>query len=95
MPHAIGGKLDGLPPNGLAFSCRERAGCCLQKAHDLARAAVNCNAGLGRRIEVQWIYRLHVICCFLVELGVTSTISAISAVLPISSNALTYAIGTQ
>jgi hypothetical protein len=35
------------PPNGLAFSCRERAGSDLQKINDLARAAVNCNAGLG------------------------------------------------
>ena len=35
-------------PNGLAFSCRERAGQCLQNATDLARKAVNCNAGLGR-----------------------------------------------
>ena len=36
------------PPNGLAFSCRERAGSSLQKANDLAREAVSCNAGLGR-----------------------------------------------
>jgi hypothetical protein len=34
-------------PNGLAFSCRERAADHLQKANDLAREAVNCNAGLG------------------------------------------------
>jgi hypothetical protein len=33
-------------PNGLAFSCRERAGRCLQNTNDLARAAVNCNAVL-------------------------------------------------
>jgi hypothetical protein len=35
-------------PNGLAFSCRERAADYLQKATDLAREAVNCNAVLGR-----------------------------------------------
>ncbi len=35
------------PPNGLAFSCRERAGRCLSKPNDRARAAVNCNAGFG------------------------------------------------
>jgi hypothetical protein len=34
-------------PNGLAFSCRERAGSSLSKPNDLAREAVNCNAGLG------------------------------------------------
>ena len=34
------------PPNGLAFSCRERAITGLQNANDLAREAVNCNAGL-------------------------------------------------
>jgi len=34
-------------PNGLAFSCRERAKKSLQKANDLAREAVSCNAGLG------------------------------------------------
>jgi len=37
-----------LPPNGLAFSCRERATTSLQNANDLAREAVSCNAGLGR-----------------------------------------------
>ncbi len=37
----------GPPPNGLAFRCRERARASLQKATDRARAAVNCNAGLG------------------------------------------------
>jgi hypothetical protein len=36
------------PPNGLAFSCRERAANKCQKAHDLAREAVNCNAWFGR-----------------------------------------------
>jgi hypothetical protein len=35
------------PPNGLAFSCRERAEASLQKPYDLAREAVNCNAVLG------------------------------------------------
>jgi len=34
-------------PNGVAFSCRERAGRELQNATDLAREAVNCNAVLG------------------------------------------------
>jgi hypothetical protein len=33
--------------NGLAFSYRERAGTGLQKANDLTREAVGCNAGLG------------------------------------------------
>jgi len=40
---------DGAPPNGLAFSCRERAADHLQRADDLAREAVNCNAVLGLR----------------------------------------------
>jgi len=31
------------PPNGLPFSCRERAAETYQKANDLARAAVGCN----------------------------------------------------
>jgi hypothetical protein len=35
------------PPNGLAFSCRERAGRNLQKPTDLAREAVCCNAVFG------------------------------------------------
>jgi hypothetical protein len=47
-------RLGCVRPNGLAFSCRERAGKSLQKANDLARAAVNCNAGLGRRIVAVW-----------------------------------------
>ncbi len=34
-------------PNGMAFSCRERAVYHLQKTNDLAREAVSCNAGLG------------------------------------------------
>jgi len=37
-----------LPPNGVAFSCRERAADHLQKSQDLAREAVNCNAVFGR-----------------------------------------------
>jgi len=41
---------DYIPPNGLAFSCRERATTSLQKADDLAREAVSCNAGLGRPV---------------------------------------------
>src|SRR5689334_3517883 len=36
------------PPNGLAFSCGERARKQLPKPNDLAREAVSCNAGLGR-----------------------------------------------
>jgi hypothetical protein len=35
------------PPNGLAFSCRERDGTSLQNATDLAREAVGCNAVFG------------------------------------------------
>jgi hypothetical protein len=35
------------PPNGLAFSCRKRAGRSFQKANDRAREAVSCNAVLG------------------------------------------------
>ena len=35
------------PPNGMAFSCRERAADHLQKPYDLAREAVNCNAVFG------------------------------------------------
>src|SRR6266540_6293264 len=46
---ANGENVDGLPPNGLPFSCRERAADHLQKANDLARAAVGWNGGLGRR----------------------------------------------
>jgi hypothetical protein len=38
-----------LPPNGLAFSCRERATESVSKPNDLAREAVNCNGGLGHR----------------------------------------------
>jgi hypothetical protein len=38
-------------PNGLAFSCRERAGQYLQNAYDLAREAVNCNAVFGAPVE--------------------------------------------
>jgi hypothetical protein len=39
--------VDGERPNGLAFSCRERAGRSFQNTTDLAREAVSCNAGLG------------------------------------------------
>jgi hypothetical protein len=35
------------PPNGLAFSCRERAQKQPQKSDDLAREAVSCNAVLA------------------------------------------------
>ena len=37
-----------LPSNGLAFSCRARAADYLQKAHDLVREAISCNAVFGR-----------------------------------------------
>src|SRR5215216_6354990 len=40
------------PPNGLAFSCRERAGSSLQKANDLAREAVCCNAVFGDPVAI-------------------------------------------
>jgi hypothetical protein len=46
--HDVGRWSDGERPNGLAFSCRERAGRELQKTNDLAREAVSCNAVLGR-----------------------------------------------
>jgi hypothetical protein len=36
-----------LQPNGLAFSCRERAVDQLQNTNDLAREAVNCNGLFG------------------------------------------------
>ncbi len=39
-------------PNGLAFSCRERAGTNCQNTNDLAREAVSCNAGLGRNKRI-------------------------------------------
>ena len=49
-----------VPPNGLAFSCRERARQCLQKPNDLAREAVSCNAGLGGNavysINMRYVY---------------------------------------
>jgi hypothetical protein len=38
-------------PNGLAFSCRERAAEHLQKTNDLAREAVSCNAVFGGHAE--------------------------------------------
>jgi hypothetical protein len=41
-----------MPPNGLPFSCRERAAETCQKANDLAREAVGCNGGLGARGQV-------------------------------------------
>ena len=41
---AVAVTIDGLRPNGLAFSCRERDANHLKKPHDLAREAVNCNA---------------------------------------------------
>ena len=36
----------------MAFSCRERAGGSLQKANDLAREAVSCNAVFGDPVAV-------------------------------------------
>jgi hypothetical protein len=42
-------------PNGLPFSCRERAAETRQKPNDLAREAVGCNGGLGglaRRLSI-------------------------------------------
>jgi hypothetical protein len=45
--YEVDAHVDGLPPNGLPFSCRERAVYHLQKANDLAREAVGCNGGLG------------------------------------------------
>jgi hypothetical protein len=39
-------------PNGLAFRCRERAADLFQKANDLARAAVSCNAMFGREADI-------------------------------------------
>jgi hypothetical protein len=40
-----------LRPNGLPFSCRERALRHLQKRHDLAREAVGCNGRLCEKPE--------------------------------------------
>jgi hypothetical protein len=36
------------PPNGVPFSCRERAADHLQKTNDLAREVVGCNGVFGR-----------------------------------------------
>src|SRR3954452_14834092 len=49
-------------PNGLAFSCRERAGGSLQKTNDLAREAVSCNAGLGRHWPILHCRSAWVMC---------------------------------
>jgi len=49
----------GLPPNGLAFSCRERTTTRLQITNDLAREAVSCNAGLGRSSGTMTITKRH------------------------------------
>src|SRR5439155_26095635 len=38
-------------PNGLAFSCRERASSCFQKPYDLVREAVSWNTVLGRLLK--------------------------------------------
>jgi hypothetical protein len=50
-----------MPPNGLAFSCRERAANCLQKTNDLAREAVGCNAVFGgsRREVIDVLVQQH------------------------------------
>jgi hypothetical protein len=42
---------DDCPPNGLAFSCGERAATTCQNSPDLAREAVSWNAVLGLFIE--------------------------------------------
>jgi len=44
-------------PNGLAFSCRERAGRSRSKTNDLAREAVSCNAVLACRLAVDFHLR--------------------------------------
>ncbi len=49
---ANGENVDGLPPNELPFSCRERAADHLQKPNDLARAAVGCNGVFGAPVAV-------------------------------------------
>ncbi|MDQ2996387.1 MAG: hypothetical protein M3R61_04940, partial [Chloroflexota bacterium] len=41
-------------PNGLVFSCRERARQSHSKSNDLARAAVGWNTVLGCRIVAVW-----------------------------------------
>jgi hypothetical protein len=49
------------PPNGLAFSCRERAGSSLQNTNDLARSGrLQCRvrrprAGAVHRISLSWL----------------------------------------
>jgi hypothetical protein len=42
----IGAGINGLPPNGLAFSCRDAPGE-VSKSHDLAREGVSWNGGFG------------------------------------------------
>jgi hypothetical protein len=51
-------------PNGLAFSCRERAANKCQKPNDLAREAVSCNAGLGHPAD-----RLYGVISVLLPIG--------------------------
>jgi hypothetical protein len=46
-----------LPPNGLPFSCRERAVDHLQKPSDLAREAVSCMGGLSGFAIVNYALR--------------------------------------
>ena len=49
---------DGLRANGLAFSCRERAGLAFKK-RTISREAVGCNAGLGDdRVEKARVSRI-------------------------------------
>ena len=40
-----------MQPNGLVFSCRERAPRSVPRPYDLAREAVCCNTGLGGRVR--------------------------------------------
>ncbi len=48
----------GARPNGLAFSCRERAGLAFKK-RTISREAVGCNAGLGDdRVEKARVSRI-------------------------------------
>src|SRR3954470_5099294 len=44
--------IEWLPPNGLPFSCRERAASQLQKSEDLAREAVGCNGVFGAPVAL-------------------------------------------
>jgi hypothetical protein len=54
IPHLSkpGGRAMAIAPNALPFSHREHTADHLQKAGDLARAAVNCNGLFGRRRSI-------------------------------------------